>query len=276
LLPSQPNFTDPVDDPIATALRQAQRELREVVATNKARKTRLLAIAKDRLGYQEYVEAREALDKNILALYTKLQKKDGPKVSKKKKARTETNGSAAPASAGATPPIGAWPSAAGLGPDDENTLRVPEALAQLIATRRQWVDSVGDVFDAMEQEQPGRIYGLPERSLYEGLDADVAALLGRTTDESDAGVGRSPTGDGADKGKGRATGEAGCRQMTMPRSVACTAGAVTLLLQCFLLCIFCLTRFGSYSSFTCEAAGTTYSMGSIVECRELLFYSYWE
>jgi hypothetical protein len=46
--------------------------------------------------------------------------------------------------------------------------------------------------------------------------------------------------------------------MTTPRPVACTSGAVTLLLQCFLLCIFsCLTRFGSYSYFTCEAAGTT-------------------
>jgi len=135
-------------------------------------------------------------------LYSKLQKKDGPKVSKKKKAKGETNGSATPASAGATLPIGTWPSAGGLGPDDENTLRVPDALAQLVATRRQWVDSVGDVFDTLEQEQPGRIYGLPERSIYEGLDADVAAL-------TDAGVGRSPTGDGGDKGKGRAAaGEA--------------------------------------------------------------------
>jgi transcriptional adapter 3 len=189
-----------VDDPIATALRQAQAELREVVATNKARKARLLAIAKDRLGYQEYVEAREALDKNILALFTKLQKKDGPKVSKKKKAKSDTNGAPAPPS---TPPIGAWPSAAGLGPDDDFLLRLPDTLAQLVTTRRQWVDSVGGVFDSMEQEQPGRIYGLPERSIYEGLDADVDALMGRT-DCGDAVVGRSAS---ADKGKGRAVGE---------------------------------------------------------------------
>jgi transcriptional adapter 3 len=153
------------------------------------------------LGYQEYVEAREALDKNILALYTKLQKKDGPKVSKKKKAKSEANGSApAPSS---TPPIGTWPSAAGLGPDDENALRIPDALAQLVVTRRQWVDSVGGVFDTMEREQPGRIYGLPERSIYEGVDADVAGLLDRT-EGSDAIVGRAGS---ADKGKGRAMGE---------------------------------------------------------------------
>ena len=190
-----------MDDPIASALRQAQSELRKVVATNKARKARLLAIAKDRLGYQEYVEAREALDKNILALFTKLQKKDGPKVSKKKKAKSETNGSVPPPPS--TPPIGAWPSAAGLGPDDENMLQIPDALAQLVVTRRQWVDNIGGVFDAMEQEQPGRIYGLPERSIYEGLDADVDTLMGRA-DSDDGNAGRSAS---ADKGKGRAVGE---------------------------------------------------------------------
>jgi len=201
LLEGNPDFTDPVDDPIASALRQAQAELRNVIATNKARKARLLAIAKDRLGYQEYVEAREALDKNILAMFTKLQKKDGPKVSKKKKAKSETNGASAPAPP-STPPIGAWPSAAGLGPDDEYMLQVPDVLSQLVTTRRQWVDSVGGVFKTMEQEQPGRIYGLPERSIYEGLDADVDALMGRT---GCGDVGRSAS---ADKGKGRAVSDA--------------------------------------------------------------------
>jgi len=201
-----------VDDPIASALRQAQRELRAVVATNKARKVRLLAVAKDRLGYQEYVEAREALDKNIHALYTKLQKKDGPKVSKKKKGKSEANGGAPPAPPPASAPtLGTWPAAAGLGPDEENgELRVPDALAQLVATRRQWVDSIGGMFDTVEQELPGRVYGLPERSIYEGLDTDVAALLERTggaAGGADAGleIGRP---DGADKGKARAGTEA--------------------------------------------------------------------
>lgn len=211
ILEANPDYTDPVDDPIASALRQAQRELRAVVATNKARKARLLAIAKDRLGYQEYVEAREALDKNILALYMRLQKKDGPKVSKKKKGKSEANGGAPPAPPPApTPTLGTWPAAAGLGPDEENDLRVPEALAQLVATRRQWVDSVGGMFDTMEEEQPGRVYGLPERSVYEGLDADVAALIERTggaAGGADAGM-EIVRLDGADKGKARAGTEA--------------------------------------------------------------------
>jgi transcriptional adapter 3 len=205
-----------VDDPIASALRQAQRELRAVVATNKARKARLLAIAKDRLGYQEYVEAREALDKNIQALFSKLQKKDGPKVSKKKKGKSEANGGPPPAPpSAAAPALGTWPSAAGLGPEVENELRVPEGLAQLVATRRQWVDTVGGMFDAMEQELPGRVYGLPERSIYEGLDADVATLLERTGGAAGGADGGIGAGAGveigrpdADKGKARAGTEA--------------------------------------------------------------------
>jgi transcriptional adapter 3 len=102
-----------------------------------------------------------------------------------------------------TPPIGLWPSAAGLGPNDENILRVPEALAQLVLTRQQWVDNVGGVFEAMEREQPSRIYGLPERSIYKGLATDIAAVWERM-DGSDANIGPP---DGAVKGKACAIGE---------------------------------------------------------------------
>jgi transcriptional adapter 3 len=52
-----------VDDPIATALRQVQQELRTVVATNKARKDQLAAIARDQLGFQDYLDLREAAKK---------------------------------------------------------------------------------------------------------------------------------------------------------------------------------------------------------------------
>jgi len=204
ILETNPDYTIPVDDPIASALRQAQRELRAVVASNKARKARLLAVAKDRLGYQEYVEAREALDKNILALYARLQKKDGPKVSKKKKGKGEANGSAPPVpTPTSVPTVGTWPASVGLGPDEENDLRVPESLAQLVTTRRQWVDGIGGMFDALEQEQPGRVYGLPERSIYEGLEADVAALLGHTGGaEGGPGAGvEIQRADGTDKGE---------------------------------------------------------------------------
>jgi hypothetical protein len=102
-----------------------------------------------------------------------------------------------------TPLIGSWPSVARLGPNNENILRVPEALAQLILTWQQWVDNVGGMFEAMEHEQPSRIYGLPECSIYKGLAMDIAAVQ-ECTDDSDANIGPP---DGAVKGKACAIGE---------------------------------------------------------------------
>jgi hypothetical protein len=71
------------------------------------------------------------------------------------------------------------------------------------------------MFDAMEQELPGRVYGLPERSVYEGLDADAALLkrTGGTAGRVDAGIGAGAgmeigRPDGAGKGKARAGTEA--------------------------------------------------------------------
>jgi len=39
------------------------------------------------------------------------------------------------------------------------------------------VDSVGAVFDAKEREIPGRLYGLPKRSVFEGIEEEVQAML---------------------------------------------------------------------------------------------------
>ncbi|KAI6009576.1 histone acetyltransferases subunit 3-domain-containing protein [Pisolithus orientalis] len=158
LLPEPPNYSARVDDPIATALRHAQQELREVVAMNKARRERLVAIAKDRLAYQEFLDARDSLDKVILATYTKLQKKDAPKLGKKKKRGPESNGSTSTVDIPKPPP-----SALGLGPDDDLSFK----------TRAQWVSSVGSIFEEKERECPGRIWNLPKKSIYEGLEEVV-------------------------------------------------------------------------------------------------------
>ena len=165
-----------MDDPIATALREAQRELRKVVATNKARKARLISIACDRLGYQEYLEVRDSIDKNITTLYHKLQRKDAPKALKKKK-KSPPQGAAGGGDDTGPGLLPQCPAALGLMQDDENHLSVNEQLKQLVETRRQWVDSVGAVFDAKEREIPGRLYGLPKRSVYEGIEEEVRAML---------------------------------------------------------------------------------------------------
>ncbi|KAF9453713.1 hypothetical protein P691DRAFT_813069 [Macrolepiota fuliginosa MF-IS2] len=188
LLDIPPDFTEKVDDPIATALRQAQAELRQIVATNKARKARLISIARDRLGYQEYIELRDSIDKNIASLYSKLQKKDTPKLNKKKKKVGDgsDSGSATGAmangvnngiSGGMLATLAPSPAAIGFNLDDDQNLLLNDQLKHLVETRRQWVDAVGSVFEQKEQESPGRIWGLPKENVYKGIEDEVKRLL---------------------------------------------------------------------------------------------------
>jgi transcriptional adapter 3 len=159
---------------------------------NKARESRLAAIARDRLAYQEYLELRDSIDRNINTLYAKLQKKDAPKLSKKKKRPLQ--GAAAAAHAAATAAVAAsqasvtnedaalnslppCPAALGLTPDKDNRLTVNEQLKQLVETRRQWVESVGTIFDEKERESPGKIYGLPQESIYKGVEEEVDEIV---------------------------------------------------------------------------------------------------
>ncbi|KAF9239131.1 histone acetyltransferases subunit 3-domain-containing protein [Melanogaster broomeanus] len=172
LLEEPPDYSARVDDPIATALRQAQREFRTVSAMNKARRERLASISKDRLGYQEYLDLRDSLDKSIASLYSKLQKKDAPKLGKKRKKGPEVNGNANGSGISVELPKPP-PAAIGLGPDDDLRLVVPEQLKQLVETRQQWVATVGGIFEEKERECPGRIWGLPKTSIYEGLEEAV-------------------------------------------------------------------------------------------------------
>ncbi|KAL1947233.1 hypothetical protein VTO73DRAFT_14194 [Trametes versicolor] len=180
LLDDIPDYTEAVDDPIASALRHAQRELRTVLATNKARRLRLAAIAEDRLAHQEYVDGRDALDKNITTLYSKLQKKDGPKVNKKKKQKGDPMyGAANGISLTGTAALPPCPAALGLSPDDHHQLHIPDQLQELVRTRRNWVDAIGGVFEEKERDQPGRIWGFPQESVYAGIEDEVRENLAR-------------------------------------------------------------------------------------------------
>ena len=105
---------------------------------------RLVEIARDRLAYQEYVDTREALDKNIMSIYSKLQKKDAPKINKKKKAKGESGANGNGGGANGVNGVGGSstvplpnPASLGLGPDEDNVLVVPETLRQLVETRDQ-------------------------------------------------------------------------------------------------------------------------------------------
>lgn len=160
-----------------------------MLATNKERKQRLVEVARDRLAYQEYMEARDSLDKNITTIYTKLQKKDAPKsIKKKKKAVVSANdhaGSEPPQPPAPVP----CPAALGLSPDGDNKLVIPDTLKDLVRTRKQWVQTVGGVFETKQKENPGRIWGLTPKSVFEGIDEEVRIALGREKEKGDGGVG---------------------------------------------------------------------------------------
>ena len=203
----KPDFTDKVDDPIATALRHAQSELRTVLATNKARRAKLTAIARDHLAYQEYLELRDSIDKNISTLFGKLQKKDGPKIGRKKKkivgaaaaahaaavaAQAQAQSSAGNADGSGSSSVAGTanggstggaeahlplPAALGLGPDDENRLVVNEQLNHLVETRRQWVNTVGKFFDDRQRHDPGRNFGLPTQSVFKDMQDEIRQNL---------------------------------------------------------------------------------------------------
>lgn len=174
-----------MDDPIASALRQSQEELRRVLATNKARKLRLVEVARDRLAHQEYMEARESLDKNITTVYSKLQKKDAPKTIKKKKKGVVSANDRAGSEPPQPPAPVPCPAALGLGPDADNKLVIPDTLKDLVRTRKQWVQTVGGVFETKQRENLGRIWGLPPKSVFEGVDEEVRIALGKDKEMGD-------------------------------------------------------------------------------------------
>jgi transcriptional adapter 3 len=124
------------------------------------------------------LDLRDSIDKNISNAYTKLQKKDVPKLGKKKK-KSDINGTMNGVANGAVIPT-PCPAALGLGPDEEHRLIVPESLKRLVETRRQWVDTVGGVFEEKQRENPGRIWLFPKKSVYEGIQDDVKREIERS------------------------------------------------------------------------------------------------
>jgi len=107
----------------------------------------------------------------------KLQKKDGPKVNKKKK-KVDVNGINGINGISGPPVPLPNPASLGLNMDDESRLSVPDPLKNMIDVRRQWVSIIGTAFDERERESPGRIRGLPQKSVFEGVDEEVRRQLG--------------------------------------------------------------------------------------------------
>ncbi|KAJ3801575.1 histone acetyltransferases subunit 3-domain-containing protein [Lentinula aff. detonsa] len=189
------DYSNKTDDPIATALRINQAELRRVSATNRLRKARYAEIASDRVAWAEYLELRDSIDKNITNVYNKLQKlqkaqKDAPKLGRKKKLKSEdstpvngVNGSKGNGSVnGDVPPLPPCPAALGLGPDEDNQLVVSETLKQLIQTRRNWAKLGEALLDdkegpIMDRPRRGRLVGFPRESIFKGVEEEVEEIM---------------------------------------------------------------------------------------------------
>ncbi|KAJ1719262.1 Transcriptional regulator [Coemansia erecta] len=109
------------DDEVSAALRHLQRQLRAQAELNAQRRTRLLPVAREHLGQQEYVQVVDELDKQVEQCYLKRHR-----LTKSRKRKSHAVSAAAAAA----------PRSAGL---SENALNAMDR-------RRRVIDAIGHLF----------------------------------------------------------------------------------------------------------------------------------
>lgn len=142
------------------------------------------AIAQERVAYQEYVETREMIDRNITSIYSRLQKRDTTKSASAKKRKRPGSAAMMEEEKKEKPQA---PAALGLGPDPSGKLVVTEQLKQNVDLRRNWVDKVGSTMRKIQEEHPGRCWGLPPKSIYENLEEEIRLLEQREKEKNENG-----------------------------------------------------------------------------------------
>jgi transcriptional adapter 3 len=155
----QIDWSQRADDEISTSLRQCQKLLATQTALNTARKSILLSIAKDRLAFAEYQQCLDGLDRVIESAWVKRQKLA---------VRQQKRKLGAPPLPGTSVRISAKEKER----DDrerEQQQRLMETVRRAMDRRRLLVDHVGAIFREEEEDEPGRFFGLPKTSVYEGL-----------------------------------------------------------------------------------------------------------
>ncbi|KAK4053714.1 Transcriptional regulator [Microbotryomycetes sp. JL201] len=149
------------DDEVSSALRACQRQLYHQTTLNEARKAVLSSIVKDRMAYQDFETARDAQERIIENGWSKRQKVDKKKKSKRERERDRRERHHANAS-GATH-------------EDHSALTTGKhmslALLEAMDKRNRLIASLQPLFD--DEEEQGRFYGLPEKSVYEGLEEAI-------------------------------------------------------------------------------------------------------
>lgn len=144
-------------------MRACQRLLHQQTELNEARKSVLMSIVKDRMAYQDYETARDAQERVIEAGWTKRTRTD---VKKKKKGKERDH---------------RRPGAPPLASDDPAKAPVPAELSEAVEKRDRLVSTFKPFFDEDADEAgegTARFFGLPSKSVYEGLEALVEDEFG--------------------------------------------------------------------------------------------------
>ena len=146
----EPDYDAHYDDEVAQRLRFLQSELRKQMIVNGARKSRLLQLAEEQMGYQEYTTIRDDLDSQVVQAFSKRNRLTGK--GKKNVKR--------PSAAGGFSTTGAGVSRPGIG----------DMARTLMDRRRRWKSTIEPVFS----EDVTTVRG-PDESVFK--DEDMAAYV---------------------------------------------------------------------------------------------------
>ncbi|GAA5845300.1 hypothetical protein JCM11251_006393 [Rhodosporidiobolus azoricus] len=141
------------DDEISSALRACQRLLHHQTELNESRKAVLMSLVKDRMAYQDYETARDAQERVVEQGWTKRTRVDTKKQKKKKDRDRGKPGTSGTKEGGAG--------------DDPTKQPIPRELLEAVEKRGRLVQAFEPFFG---EEEKGRFFGLPEKSVYEGLE----------------------------------------------------------------------------------------------------------
>ncbi|KAJ1643380.1 Transcriptional regulator [Coemansia asiatica] len=123
------NWDDRQDDEVCATLRALQRQLREQVKVNEMRKERLLSVANDHIGHQEYTQMVDELDKQIEQSYLKRHR-----LTKSRKRKSSS----------------------------VKTVALSDNALNAMDKRRQVIDAIGHMF-------PPEMFDIPQQSIYEAV-----------------------------------------------------------------------------------------------------------
>ncbi|KYK56752.1 transcriptional regulator Ngg1 [Drechmeria coniospora] len=155
------------DDEVAGRLRYLQKQLREQMLVNGARKSRLTDLVRERMAHQEYQTILEDLDSQVQAAYLKRTRTMG----KSKKAKR---------------PGGAGGGSHFVG-NGSGTARpgIGDLTKTLMERRRRWIDTIGSVFDDESLNRVPRV-SEPDSSIFK--KADMAELMTKEKEQWDEEV----------------------------------------------------------------------------------------